>query len=135
MARLEFTDPAVAVSELLERVRAGEDVLAIGPAVPGRVLLDRAAEALAGTCRVVRVAAGPGPLSLSGLMAQIAGDDDLSGQDDSVVELGFRRLAVPDAPGQRIALLLSDAGQLQRAAMRFVQHMARSASALVLVMA
>ena len=135
MARLELTASTDALPALLQRVRAGTDVLAIGPRGTGRLLLDAAAEALQAECRVVQVAGGPTPLSLSGLMAQVAGNEDLSAQDDSVVESGYRRLAVPDAAGRRIALLISDAGQLQRPALRFVQHVARNAPPLLLVLA
>jgi hypothetical protein len=131
MARLELTGSAEPAG-IVRRVRAGEDVLAIGAP---RDVLDRAGTELAAECRVVRVMAGPGPLSLSGFMAQVAGNPDLTAQDDSVVELGLRRLAAPDAPGQRIVLLVDDAGQLQRAALRFVQHVLRGAPSLLLVFA
>src|SRR4051794_16850821 len=117
---------------VLDSVRRGQDVvLTDDPA--GRAVLDRAAALLEGECRVLRVEAGSTGLSLSGLMAQVAGHADLAGQDDSVLELGYRKLAVPAQPGERIALMIDGAGRLQRAAWRFLQHVARSAPALVLV--
>jgi len=119
-------------AQVLDSVRRGQDVVVTDDPA-GRALLDRAAALLEGECRVLRVEAAAAGLSLSGLMAQVADHGDLAGQDDSVLELGYRRLAVPAEPGERIALLIDGAGRLQRAALRFLQHVARGAPALVLV--
>src|SRR3954454_732138 len=89
---------------VLDAVRAGRDVR-FNDDPAGRALLDQLAATLQDEWRVVRADAGPSGLSLSGLMAHIAGDADLAGQEDSVLEVGYRRLAVPDQPDQRIALL------------------------------
>src|SRR4051794_8711932 len=110
----------------LDSIRRGQDVVVTDDPA-GRALLDRVAAVIEGECRVVRVEACEAGLSLSGLMAQVAGDADLAGQDDSVLERGYRRLAAPEAPGQRIALMINGAGRLQRAALRFIQHVARGA--------
>ena len=120
---------------LLDRVRAGSDVLLTVPGEAGRVLLDDAATSLAAECRTVRVSAREPGLSLSGLMAQVAGTPDPEAHDDAVLELGYQILAVPDAPDGRIVWLIDGAELLQRPALRYVQHMARSARALILVMA
>jgi len=124
--------PSAVEAPVLVSIRAGQDV-ALPEDASGRALLDRLEAGLEGEFRVVRVVVGPSGLSLSGFMAQVAGDADLAGQDDSVLEVGYRRLAVPDHAGQRIALLIDGAGRLQRAALRFVQHVGRTAPALVLV--
>ena len=132
MSNRNLPSAADATAPVLASIRAGEDV-ALPDGSSGRAMLDRVEAGLEGEFRVVRVVAGPSGLSLSGFMAQVAGDADLAGQDDSVLEVGYRRLAVPDQPGQRIALMIDGAGRLQRAALRFVQHVSRSAPALVLV--
>ncbi len=123
------------LATLVNRVRAGSDMLVTQAGEAGRDLLDDAALVLSGECRTVRVSAREPGLSLSGLMAQIAGPNDPAAQDDAVLELGYQILSLPDAPGQRIVWLIDGAEKLQRPALRYVQHMVRSAGALILVMA
>lgn len=116
-------------------VRNGDDLLLDAAGESGARLLDEAEAELAESCRVVRVRAGASGLSLSGLMAQLAGVADFTAQDDAILERVYRRIAVPDAEGGRIALLVSGADRLQRPALRFLQHIAGQAKSLVLVLA
>ncbi|GAC1343185.1 MAG: hypothetical protein NVSMB18_18520 [Acetobacteraceae bacterium] len=124
------------LSRLLAQVGRGEDALVLAEGIDALDLIDAAAALLENeTCRVVRVRAAQPGLSLSVLMAQIAGATDLADQDDAVVKLGYQRLAVPDVEDGRVVLLVSGAEWLQRPALRFIQHVGRSARALVLVLA
>jgi len=119
---------------LLQEVRAGRGIALELPDAAARRLIDAAAAALAIECRVVRLAAS-GPLGMSGFIAQLAGEADVSGQDDRVLEQLHARLTVPDVSGGRIVLLASGAGWLQRPVLRLLQHLSKDASALVLVLA
>ncbi len=120
------------LSRLLEQAGTGQDVLLLADPAEARLLLAEAATALSGSCRIVEIRADAGPLSLSSLMAQLSGRDDLDAQDDAVLAAGYGRLT---APGQRVALLLDGVRGVQRPALRFVQHVAKSAQNLALVVA
>ena len=120
---------------LMQQVEAGLDVVVEGAPEAVRSLLARAGESLRNSCTVVQVAAPTGGLSLSSLMAQLSRRTDFDGQDDAVLELGFRRLAVPEIAGQRTALLLDGANGVQRPVLRYLQHVGRSAPGLVYVIA
>lgn len=126
-----------ALSLLLNQVRAGGDAVLIVEGDVGPALLDEAASQLAGHHhRVLRAAAaGPGGLSLSGLMAQVAGQHDLTAHDDAVLELGFRMLTVPDETCAEIVLLVSGAQELQRKALRYLQFACETGTSLRLVLA
>ena len=124
-------DLELSLGRLLEWVRAGRDVAEEVPGDGGRALLDEAAASLASEGRVVRVAAGAAALTLSAFMAQVASTAE---SEDGVLERGYERLAVPETPGGRVALLVSGAGRLQRPVLKFIQHVAKGASPPVLVM-
>lgn len=126
---------SAALSRLIEQVEAGTDALLTGSPGETRCLLAEAADRLRPACCVVEVAAEAAGLSLSRLMAQLSGRGDLDAQDDAVLELGFRRLAVPEVPGQRTVLLLNASHGIQRSALRFLQHVGRGAPGLVMVVA
>ena len=88
-----------ALRRLVDQVLGSGD--AILTAADGGVqdVLDHAAERL-GTLRLWVLpasAAALGSLSLSGLMAQVAGQPDLTAQDDGVLDRGFQALTVPGA--------------------------------------
>lgn len=126
-----------ALSLLLNQVLAGGDAVLIVEGDEGPALLDEAASQLAGHHhRVLRAAAaGLGGLSLSGLMAQVVGQPDLTAHDDAVLELGFRMLTVPDGTCAQIVLLVSGAQELQRKALRYLQFACGAGASLRLVLA
>lgn len=127
---------AEALRRLVNQVLAGGDaIVAAGAATAG--LLDDAAAQLAGQrCRVLRVAAGmAGGLSLSGLMAQVTGQSDLTAQDDQVLKRVFQALTVLDPDCDRIVLLVSDAEGLQQPALRYIHFASRVGTGLQLVLA
>ena len=124
-----------ALSRLMQQVEAGTDALVTGSLVETQQLLAEAAERLRADWGVVEVAADAAGLSLSRLMAQLSGRGDLDAQDDAVLELGFRRLAVPEVSGQRTVLLLNAGQGIHRSALRFLQHVGRGAPGLVMVVA
>lgn len=126
-----------ALSLLLNQVLAGDDAVLIVEGDERPALLDEAASQLAGHhYRVLRAAAaGPGGLSLSGLMAQVAGRPDLTVHDDAVLELGFRMLTVPDETCAEIVLLVSGAQELHRKALRYLQFACGASASLRLVLA
>ena len=126
-----------ALSLLLNEVLNGGDAVLIVEGDDGPALLDEAALQLAARHhRVLRAAAaGPGGLSLSGLIAQIAGRPDLTAQDDAVLELGFRTLTVLDGTCSQIVLLVSGAQALQRKTLRYIQFACEAGASLRLVLA
>ncbi len=125
-----------ALSLLLNQVLNGDDAVLIVEGDEGPGLLDEAALQLAARHhRVLRAAAaGPGGLGLSGLMAQVAGQPNLTAQDDAVLELGFRMLTVPDETCAQIVLLVSGAQALQRKTLRYIQFACETGASLRLVL-
>lgn len=119
-------------AHLAAQVVAGHDALVEGGHEAVLRVLSAGAGALRGAYNVVEVSAPSGGLSLSSLMAQLSGRADFDAQDDSVLELGFRRLAMPE-DGRPTALLLDAAAGLQRPVLRYLQHVGRNALGLVYV--
>ena len=125
------------LDQMLDQVLLGMDAVLEGDAAACGTLLDLAALALAdrGT-RVLRASsAAPGGLTLSGLMAQVVGQPDLTAQDDAVLERGFQALTVPGAGYSQVALLVAGADALALAALRYLQFVTRPAPALRMVFA
>lgn len=134
----EFPVPAAeALRRLVDQVLHGGDAILAGADDGGRALLDQAAERLGSLrLRVLRAsAAAPGGLSLSGLMAQVTGQPDLTAHDDEVLDRGFQALTVPGSACDGIVLMVGDAQVLQRSALRYLQFACRTGSALRLVLA
>ena len=126
-----------ALRRLVDQILGGGDaVLAIADGGE-EGLLDQAAERLGALrLRVLRAsAAAPGGLSLSGLMAQVTGQQDLTAHDDEVLDRGFQALTVPGTGFDGVVLMVGDAQALQRTALRYVQFACRAGSALRLVLA
>lgn len=121
------------LAHLLKQVGEGAHALFVAKSDEADRLIEAAAARLAPSCRVIRVVAPSAGLSLSGLMAQLSGTTALDAQDDAVLEVGYRRLAVPDGPEQRIALLIQGAGHLRLGALRFLQRALERSPALVMV--
>ncbi len=119
-----------AVRSVLADIAAGTDVLVGGTPVQARVLFAEAARMLAEQATVVSVASPIGELSLSHLIAQLSGRLDLDNQDDSWLELGFKRLT---GDGRTVLMVLAPAG-ISRSALRYLQHVALQAPGLLLVM-
>ena len=125
---------AGALRRALDQVAHGGDAVLLVPGDASGILDAIAAELDALPCRVLRVtAAGPGGLSLSGLMAQVTGNLDLEAHDDDVLERGFQ--ALTSGAGGSVALLVDQAGRLQRTALRYIQFACQSGPALRLVLA
>lgn len=119
-----------ALHRLMAQIEGGADALVVD--LPGAAgpLIDAAAEHWAAQATVISVASPTIELSLSSLIAQISGCTDLGGQDDSALELGFQRLT---GPGETILLVTAPLG-ISRSALRYLQHTARQAPRLRLVM-
>lgn len=126
-----------ALRRLVDQVLGGGDAILAAANSGGQELLDQAAERLeALRLRVLRAsAAAPGGLSLSGLMAQVTGQPDLTAHDDEVLDRGFQALTVPGAGCDGIVLMVGGAQALQRTALRYLQFACRAGSALRLVLA
>ena len=122
---------------LLDQVMTGGDAVLLVEGDEGHALLDEAASQLAGQRhRVLRAAAaGPGGLGLSGLMAQIAGQPNLTAQDDAVLERGFRMLTTLDETCAHIVLLISGAQDLHRKTLRYIEFACQAGASLRLVLA
>lgn len=126
-----------ALRRLVDQVLGGGDAILAAANGGGQDLLDQAAERLeALRLRVLRAsAAAPGGLSLSGLMAQVTGQPDLTAHDDKVLDRGFQALTVPGAGCDGIVLMIGGAEALQRTALRYLQFACRAGSSLRLVLA
>lgn len=118
-----------ALGRLLAQVEGGGGALVAGPSIAAGQLCADAAAATVGRAQVVLVASPHDELSLSGLIAQLSGQTDVGGQDDAVLELGFKRLT-GSAP--TLLLLLAPRG-IGQSALRFLQHVARQAPQLGLI--
>lgn len=118
---------------ILQHIDSGEDVRLEGPAAAAR--LCELASRLEPDCSVIRVTAGSGGLSLSGLIGQLSGQESFDDQDDAALELGFRRLAGTDAPERRTVLLLDVVQGVQRPVLRYLLQVGRNAPRLSLVIA
>lgn len=125
---------AEALRRLVDQVLAGGDAVVAAGAAAAGLLDDAAAQLAEQRCRVLRVAAADG-LSLSGLMAQVTGQSDLTAQDDQVLKRVFQALTVLDSDCDRIVLLVSDAQALQQPALRYIHFASRVGTALQLVLA
>lgn len=127
---------AQALRRLVDQVLAGGDAVVVTGAATVGLLDDAAAQLAERRCRVLRVAAAaPGGLSLSGLIAQVTGQSDLTAQDDQVLKRVFQALTVLDSDCDRIVLLVSDAQGLQQPALRYIHFASRVGKALQLVLA
>ncbi len=122
------TDMNDALQRLLTQLEAGTDCWISGAPAEGRRLLAEAARALAAEATVVSVVAPVGELTLSSLIAQLSGRPDFDGQDDAVLEQGFRRLTGEG----RTALLLTAPQGIGRSALRYLQHVSRHAPRLAM---
>lgn len=119
-----------ALGRLLAQVGAGTDCLVEGTPAASRSLFARAAAVLAERADVITVVSPLGELGLSSLIAQISGRPDFNEQDDAVLELGFKRLM---APGRQTVLMLGAPQGIGLPALRYLQHVGRSAPGLLLV--
>lgn len=122
-----------AAARVLDRIGSGGDVRLVG--APAPLFLTEVADRLEAFCSVVRVTAPAGGLSLSAFIAQLSGLKNFDEHDDAALELGFRRLAEPEAPHRRTVLLLDAAEGVQRPVLRYLQQAGRAAVNLVLLVA
>ena len=118
-----------ALGRLVAQVGAGTDCLVEGAPAAALGLFARAAVALAASAEVIVVSSPLVELGLSSLIAQVSGRPDYDDQDDAVLELGFKRLT---AAGRTVLMLEARQG-IGLPALRYLQHMGRSAPGLVLV--
>ena len=130
-----------ACEQIVERIERGLDAVVGGEAEALRAAMLSATARLQETHGVVTVAgpgAGPGEgasLSLSSLIAQLSGRGNLDDHDDSVLELGVRRLIEAAIPGQRTVLVLNAPAGVQRSAFRFLRQVSRRVPDLIYVVA
>lgn len=118
-----------ALRRLVAQVYSKTDVSIGGSAVQARRLISEAAQVLAAQTKVVSISSPIGELGLSVLIAQLSGRPDLDGQDDAVLELGFKRLT---GDGPTVLMMLAPEG-ISRSALRYLQHVARQSPRLTLV--
>ena len=117
-----------AAALVLRRALAGGGAVLAGEAA--KAVLDAAADGLGGVLPVLRVDARGG-LGVSGFMAAITGQSDLSAHDDAVLERGFRALATPGG----VVLLVDGADGLKRPVLRCLELACCNAPALRVVLA
>lgn len=124
---------------LLDRILGGADATLISEGINegdgGRVLLDLAADCLAGRRSRILWAAEvlPGTLGMPMPSMRAAGPSEAGSPDDEVLAQGFQALTALDQTCDRIVLLVSDAHALQHSALRYIQLAGRSGSHLQLV--
>lgn len=122
------------VEAVVDLVLAGRDAVVTGPGLR-RVLDGVAGRLKESRSRVVRIAGlGSGEISLSALMAEVSSVEDLTAQDDAVLEHGFKTLTETGDRCDRVVLIVDRAEALQPAALRYVQFAGRAGGALRLVM-
>ena len=119
-----------AVRRLVGRVSGDADALVGGTPEMADLIFNAAAADLAGDAAVIRVASPAAELTLSSLISQISGCTDIGGQDDSALELGFKRLT---GPGRTVLFIAAPLG-ISRSALRYLQHNTGQAPRLRLVL-